>query len=305
MNIVIIGPGALGSLFSARLAAGGLHVTLLDHNSERATSLNNHLTLITDHQKRDIPLPITTDPSCLKQAELVILAVKAQQLPDLIPFVQDHIGSNSLILGLQNGISHLTLFADSAAGLAVGVTSQGATLIKPGSVRYGGDGPTAIGFLHATTENHSHTLNKTASTFSGAGLATEVVSNIKDRLWQKLLVNVGINGLTVLYDCPNGDLLKNPEAKARLSTLVEEGVNVAHLLGIDVGIDPVKRTLEVCQATGSNISSMLQDARNCKSTEIMAINGALVAEAKKLAIPVPENELLVQQVIQKTKTSGN
>jgi 2-dehydropantoate 2-reductase len=298
MNIVVIGPGALGSLFSARLTVSGQNVTLLDHNADRARALNNHLTLINTEQELVVNLPITADPTCLDQAELVILTVKSQQVADLLPFVQSRIGSGTLILGLQNGIGHIHLFKNAASGLALGVTSQGATLVKAGSVRHGGDGPTSIGFIYPPPANHTAMLQKTASTLSAAGLTTGVVLDIEDRLWQKLLVNVGINGLTVLYDCPNGDLLEIPEAKTRLITLVEEGILVAHRKGLDIGTDPLKRALEVCQDTASNISSMLQDARNGKPTEIMAINGALVAEAKKLAIPVPENELLVKQILE-------
>jgi 2-dehydropantoate 2-reductase len=124
-----------------------------------------------------------------------------------------------------------------------------------------------------------------------------VVDDIENRLWQKLLVNAGINGLTVLYDCPNGQLLEIPEASSRLRTLVEEGARIARHKGIDVGPDPVARTLEVCRDTASNISSMLQDVRLGRPTEIMAINGALLAEAKKWAIPAPENALLVSQIL--------
>ncbi|MEN8257150.1 MAG: 2-dehydropantoate 2-reductase [Thermodesulfobacteriota bacterium] len=304
MNIVVIGPGALGSLFSARLAAAGQNVTLLDHNAQRANALGNHLTLITADQERDVDLSITADPACLKQAELVILAVKSQQIADLLPVVQGLSGPERLILGLQNGIGHLHFFTDAASGLALGVTSQGATLVKAGSVRHGGDGPTVIGFLQPPPDRHGALLKKAATALSAAGLATEIVDDIKNRLWQKLLVNVGINGLTVLYDCPNGDLLKIPEARSRLIALVEEGVHVAHRKGIDVGTAPVGRTLEVCQATAGNVSSMLQDVRNGKKTEIMAINGALLSEAKKLAIPVSENELLVKQVLALKKPAG-
>ncbi|MBU0682071.1 MAG: 2-dehydropantoate 2-reductase [Proteobacteria bacterium] len=304
MNIVVIGPGALGSLFSARLAASGRIVTLLDHNPARALSLDNHLTLSTaTNEELRVDLPITTDHSCLKQADLVLLTVKSQHVVDLLAVVQNHITPDCLILGLQNGIGHLHFFEDSQAGLALGVTSQGATLLAPGHVRHGGHGPTAIGFLHPAPDKRVLKLIRAAAVMSTAGLATEVVDDIEDRLWQKLLVNAGINGLSALYDCPNGQLLEIPEARSRLIALVEEGVRIAHTKGIDVGADPVGRTLDVCRATASNISSMLQDIRNGRSTEIMAINGALLAEAKKLAIPTPENELLVSQVLAVEKSA--
>ena len=296
MNIVVVGPGALGSLFSARLALSDQDVCLLDHNQARARSLKNQLTLSTSKGNFDVSLPISADPACLKAADLVILAVKSAHIAQLLPFIESHSSPDALILGLQNGIGHIHFFEEARPLMALGVTSQGATLVKPGHIRHGGDGPTAIGFLNPLP-NQAPLLAKIASIMSAAGLACDVVNNIKERLWQKLLVNVGINGLTVLYDCPNGELLEINEAKERLIALVEEGVRVARMKDIDVGSDPVARTLEVCRATANNISSTLQDVRNGRTTEIMAINGALIAEAKKLAVPVPENELLTKQVL--------
>jgi 2-dehydropantoate 2-reductase len=191
-------------------------------------------------------------------------------------------------VGLQNGISHLPFFAESAAGLALGGDPQGATLLAPGHVRHGGDGPTALGFLQPATAGQNASLARATALLTAAGLTAQVVDDIENRLWQKLLVNAGINGLTVLHDCANGRLLEIAEARSRLMALVEEGVVLARHKGIDVGADPVARTLEVCRATAANISSMLQDVRNGRPTEIMAINGALVEKAKELAIPVPE-----------------
>ncbi len=266
MNIVVIGPGALGSLFAARLAASGQSVTLLDHNQARAEALNNHLTLSSADHQQGVDVIITANQACLDDAELVIVAVKSQHVGDLVHLATSRIQPGGLIIGLQNGIGHLHFFEDSAAGLALGVTSQGATLVKPGHVRHGGDGPTALGFLHPCPTQTSAMLAKAAAAMTAAGLATEVVDDIAARLWQKLLINTGINGLTVLYDCPNGALLDIADAKSRLITLVEEGARVARRKGIDVGPDPVARTLEVCRATAANISSMLQDVRNQRTT---------------------------------------
>jgi 2-dehydropantoate 2-reductase len=297
MNIVVIGPGALGCLFSARLAMAGGQVTLLDHDGARAEARANHLTLHSGPHHQRVELAITADPACLAWADLVLLTVKSAQVGDLLASVRCRVGPSCLIIGLQNGIGHLPFFADAAAGLALGVTAQGATLLAPGHVRHGGDGPTALGFLQPAPAGHRSRLADMAAALTTAGLAAQVVDDIENRLWQKLLINVGINGLTVLHDCPNGALLEQAEARRRLRALVEEGVRVARALGREVGPDPVGRCLEVCRATATNISSMLQDVRNQRPTEIMAINGALVAEAKKLAIPTPENELLVREIL--------
>ena len=87
-------------------------------------------------------------------------------------------------------------------------------------------------------------------------------------------------------------------ALARDQQLRELKNTIAQALHIETGKNPVQRCLDVCKATATNISSMLQDFRNQKQSEIMAINGALVQEAKKVGIATPENDLLIQRVQQ-------
>jgi 2-dehydropantoate 2-reductase len=131
---------------------------------------------------------------------------------------------------------------------------------------------------------------------TAAGLETEAVTDILDHIWGKLLINVGINALTAIQNCPNGHLLKSAELKKCLAGAVREAAEVAKAKGVCLTEDPVAATLEVCKATGKNISSMLQDVRNKRLTEIDAINGAVIAEARLLEIPTPINEELIRQV---------
>lgn len=292
MNTVIIGAGALGSLFAARLSQGGQQVILFDYNPGRASTINNSITLLTSKKEYTFTLPVTSDPSCLKQADLVLLCTKSSAVEQGLTLIKNNSLRQPITLGFQNGIHHIEPIAKMNQG-GFGVTAQGATLIKPGHVRHGGNGPTVIGNLSQDKEP----LKPIAELLSSARIPTKVSTEIESELWQKLLVNVGINGLTVLHQCPNGELLNIPAAKKRLLALVAEAQTVAHALGVKVGEDPAQRCLEVCKATATNISSMLQDFRRHKVSEIMAINGALVHEAKKVGIASPENDLLIHQVL--------
>jgi 2-dehydropantoate 2-reductase len=139
-------------------------------------------------------------------------------------------------------------------------------------------------------------LAAAAAAFNAAGLASEVVPDIRIPLWQKLLVNVGINALTAIYNCPNGGLLELPDARERLVAAVEEGALVAAAEGVILPGDPVAVALEVCRTTATNISSMLQDVRRRRLTEIGAINGAIVAMGERHAIPTPVNRELTAAI---------
>jgi len=295
MNIVVIGPGALGLLFAGRLAAGGQAISLLDHNPQRAAELDNHILLSEKSRTADIALTITADPAVLTRAELILLCVKSHQVAAVLSDMQPHLQANTVVIGLQNGISHLPLFQEQQGLMALGVTAQGATLLAPGKVRHGGNGPTFIGMARSGQDNSA--LTKIAALFSSCKLSCRISANINEKLWRKLFINCGINGLTVLHDCNNGKLLNIPIAKQRLRKLVSEAMAVANRLGIEYTDDPVAQTLEVCQATADNISSMLQDIRAGRATEIRAINGAVCLLAKEHGISTPENDLLVQEVL--------
>jgi 2-dehydropantoate 2-reductase len=131
---------------------------------------------------------------------------------------------------------------------------------------------------------------------AAGGLETEIVEDMQVQVWAKLFVNVGINALTAIHGCRNGDLLDMPAVRAQLVEAVQEATAVARALVIPIVADPVAATLEVCRATAENISSMRQDVQQQRSTEIDAINGAVVEHGHRLQIPVPINELLVSKV---------
>ncbi len=291
MHIVIIGAGALGSLFGARFSQARAQVVLFDHHAQRAAALHNRLILREKGQDQTLDLSITSDPAVLKQADLILLCTKSGDVDKGLALIRQYAPAQAIVLGFQNGIAHIDAMQTMPYG-GFGVTAQGATLLQPGHVVHGGNGPTVIG----TLSNQPIPLEPVAQLFTGADIPTTVSLDIKGELWQKLLINVGINGLTVVHQCTNGQLLLIPEARQRLIHLVEEGAMVARALDIDMHTDPVQRCLEVCKATSSNSSSMLQDFRKQKPSEMMAINGALVHEAEKLGIATPENKLLIQQV---------
>jgi 2-dehydropantoate 2-reductase len=300
MRTVVVGPGALGSLFAVRLfLAGGHEVRLLDHDPQRAALLNEQgFSFAADGERHRLALPVTTEPAAIAEAELLLLCVKAPAVAAALARLRPHWPPGGLLLAFQNGIAHLDHLAalPSSCCWGIGVTTEGANLSGPGQVRHGGHGITRLGFVASQPAARHRQLAAAAEAFSAAGLASEVVADIRVVLWQKLLVNVGINALTALYECPNGGLLTIPAARERLIAAVREAAQVALAQGITLPADPVATALEVCRATATNISSMLQDVRNRRPTEIGAINGAIVAIADRLAIPVPVNLELTKAI---------
>ncbi len=302
MHFVLVGPGALGCLLASMLARADhneeYRFTLLDHNAARAGKLTSQGILYEykDEQERAI-VPVSSSPTETGTADVVILCVKSYDIHACLGFCGPLLGPQTLLLFMQNGVAHLEkLPLIKNATPAYGTTTEGANLIGPGHVRHAGKGLTQFGFLGSVSEQAQQKLGRVNILFNRAGLKARVTEDILSRLWTKLMVNTGINGLTATLNCTNGELLTLPNVLERMARLVEEALDVTRACNIYVPEDSFEITKGVCVKTAANISSMLQDVRAQRKTEIDAINGAVVAAGRKHGIDTPENLLLVRQV---------
>jgi 2-dehydropantoate 2-reductase len=229
------------------------------------------------------------------KADLVIFFVKTYHTEKAVSDALSLEQSDTVFLTLQNGLGNEETICKqiSPNKVMLGVTGQGATLMGPGHIRHAGWAKTFIGELdHKVTERAS----QIAKTFQEAGIETEVSPNIHDLMWEKLLVNVGINALTALTEMKNGELLDHPETLRLMEALVSEAAEVAKRRGIRIQGNPMDLVKSVSEATRNNRSSMLQDFDYRRKTEIDAINGAVVKEAGLLGLPVPFNQMITDLV---------
>ena len=302
MHFLLVGPGALGCLLSSivtkGIAATGDRLTLLDHNAERAEYLTRQGIV---YQQGDICKTVlataTSNPQHLDAVDVVLLCVKSYDVAASLAFCRPLLTEKTLVVFLQNGISHLSMGDHlGKASAAFGTTTEGATLLGRGHVRHAGSGVTYLGFLHNPDDHEASLLEKTRAIFAAGNLQVETTGNVLARIWAKLFINVGINALTATLTCKNGELLTLPGIAERMRAAVLEAMLVARAEGIEVMDDPFLATRIVCSKTAENVSSMLQDIRNKRRTEIDAINGAIVAKGLYFGIKTPENGLLCCQV---------
>ncbi|MFC1524672.1 ketopantoate reductase family protein [Thermodesulfobacteriota bacterium] len=299
MKIAIIGPGALGCLLAVSLKAGtDCEICILDHNPERAKHLTKQgILLVQDIGETKYPVFVSSDANKIGPVDLVLLCVKSHHIPDALATADPLFRSGNLTIAFQNGIGHLDfLLSAMHFPWAVGVTTLGATLLAPGKVRKGGNGPTRFGFFNQDYENQQNVLQKTTVLFNSCGLETTIVPDIRETIWDKFIVNIGINALTAIHNIPNGKILESEQLGDSMQQAVHEAMEVATAKGITFSSDPLQTTKNVCKATAANISSMLQDVRMKRLTEIDAINGALVQEARLLGIDTPANTFLITEI---------
>jgi 2-dehydropantoate 2-reductase len=298
-RVVVVGPGALGCLLATALSRISGEVWMLDYDSRRAALLQHSgLTLERGGRLEHFAVQATADVRQIGPVPLVLVCVKSPALAQTLPSLRPLLTENTLLLAWQNGIAHLPVLLDAELPCVVGlaVTSLGAHLLGLGRVRFGGAGSTSLGLPGQVSQEARGALQGIAELFRSAGLEAVVEPDILAPVWNKLLVNVGINALTAIYNCENGALLRNGQALGLLRAAVLEAAGVAQVKGIGIAPDPVSRTIAVCRATADNISSMLQDVRSKRQTEIEAINGAVLEEARRLGVAAPVNAELFAAV---------
>jgi len=303
MRFAVLGPGALGCLMAAKLAEAvttfGDSLWVLDHNRERAEAIQ-HQGIIYEKfdKKKQYPIKACADPAVISRVDVLFLCVKSYDLKSALDFCRPLLASGTLIVFMQNGIAHLELQNQVGAAVPVyGCTSEGATYLGVGHTRHAGEGTTFLGCLgNPDMGAGRQMLDRAVSRLRTGGLSVSLSDTILVRLWAKLFINVGINALTAIHDCRNGDLLSLPEAVTEMRAAVSEAEHVAITKGIIVENDPYQTTINVCRSTAANISSMRQDVLKKKRTEIDAINGAVVREAELLGLSAPVNASIVKRM---------
>jgi 2-dehydropantoate 2-reductase len=297
MKIAVIGPGAMGCLFAGALARKGQEVWLLDKDPERAAKINSQgISCEGVSGSWKAVVKATSDPKQIKEVDLVIICVKTYDTKSAALSAKALLGPETSVLTLQNGIGNIELISEVVGPERVigGVTNLGATLLDVGKVRHAGKGETVIGRLDGSI---TVDLREIREAFIKSGFETRITRDIKNFLWSKLIINVGINALCAITRLNNGKLLDYETSRKILKNAVNEAVKVAKRKRIKLSYeDPLTKVEAVCEATCANVCSMLQDVLKKRRTEIDAINGVIVRYAEELNIPVPTNTMLVDLI---------
>ena len=292
MKTVIIGAGAMGSLFGGLLTEAGADVWLLDVWKEHVEVLQKTgLSIEWEGCRRIIPVNATTDVQKPGKADLVIIFVKSLHTQDAADTAAALLAKDGVVLTLQNGMGNGDILTETVGGRQVltGTTAHGATLLAPGCIRHAGKATTYIGMW---SEGDSHPAGRVAEFFTHAAIQTEMVEEIRPIVWNKLLVNIGINAITALTSIKNGQLLDLPQTRALSAAAVSEAATVARAQGIHIADNMIQQTVAIARSTTSNRSSMGQDIDAGRPTEISAINGFVVREAERLGMDAPVNRTL-------------
>lgn len=291
-KIMVMGAGAVGSLFGGLLADYGYDVTLVGRSAHVEAICKNGLK-ISGITNKIIKVKATTDPI---NADLVLLTTKSYDTKEAIKQIalkNDH--CDTIILSLQNGLGNLEDICRiiDEKNVILGITFLGSIFLGPGHIKHTGLGRIVLGELDNSISDRIELISEM---FNKSKISTEVTDDIFGRIWDKLIVNIGINAVAALSGIKNGQILECEETKWVMEEAIREAILVANIMGVKISDSLIEKTIDVAKKTAQNKCSMLQDFERNKRTEIDAINGAIVRLGKAHGINTPVNKTLYSLV---------
>ncbi|MBB5372535.1 ketopantoate reductase family protein [Acidocella aromatica] len=289
-NIYLCGLGALGTIYAKALAPFGLRVVA---DAARAARYRAEGVRVNGEE---VALSYLTPGENAPPADLVIVAVKWQNLPEAIESLRPFVGPETVILSLMNGIE-----SEIVLGRAFGMEKLlYAFVVEVDAVRQGQEvrysKAGTIVFGEARNETISPRVAAVKELFTKGGIACRVPQDMLRELWWKFMLNVGVNQLSAVlrmsYGAFAGETLRGlvREACGEVVSIAQaKGIG---LTGADVeAIFPILARLAPEQKT-----SMLQDVEAGRQTENGMLGESVLAMGQELGIPTPVNEMLVRLV---------
>ncbi len=297
MKIVIIGAGAMGCLYGAYLSRKN-EVIMLDAFKPQVDAINNHgVTVLeedgTEQHFDGIKAYLSGEYN--EVADLIIVFVKSTFSEDALQTNKKLFGDHTLVMTLQNGAGNDRKIEKYVAkkNVIIGTSKHNSVNMGDGKVRHSGHGATTIG---SNIEENAN-LEKIRAVLEEGGFEAEVTDDIQRIIWSKLFVNLSINTFTAITRSPIGSMIDNKYAWDFAEKMICEAVDVAEADGTHFSyMEVLNMVHHVCEDAGKGFSSMSQDVMNCRRTEIDAINGAIVQQAKLYNVPVPYNSLIVDLI---------
>lgn len=291
--IAILGAGSLGRLWAAALPPG--QVAFVPRPAQPGGQLSYRFR---PFQGPEYPVRIPwLIPS--HRPSLLLVATKAgDSLPALANTLPALPAETPIVL-LQNGLGSQQQVAERWPDRPVlaATTTEGANRPEADLTVHAGQGETRVGALNAATQNH---VTEVVRALAASGLTVHAEPDILGPLWQKLVINAGINAFTAILNCPNGQILDLVFYQQWIDPLCLEISRLLRAAGqLEQTPEALRGQIEVvAQKTATNSSSMRADVLAGRSTEIDFINGYLVRLGRQLGIETPVNQMLTERVQQ-------
>jgi 2-dehydropantoate 2-reductase len=298
MRIAILGAGAVGSYFGARLAQSGEEVVWFARGATLAALRSRGLGV--KSLKGDFVLPpqrATDRPAEVGRVDAVVLGVKAWQVPEAALALAAWLGPESLVLPLQNGVEAVDLLRRTLGPEPVvgGVCKIVCEVVEPGRVRHFGAEPRVElgpwrdpGADAARSERQRERCQRLERAFARAGVEARVHDDVRVAAWEKFLFIASLSAVGAVTGLTVGALRTRPETRELLKRAMEEVAALARASGVPLAPDVVARSLGFADGLAAeSTSSMQRDIAAGRPSELDSLCGAVVRLARERGLATP------------------
>ncbi len=289
MRIAVFGTGGVGGFFGGRLAQAGNEVVFIARGEHLRAILTNGLRV--DSIKGDFvifPAQASDNPAQVEPVDVVLVGVKAWQIPDAAQAMRPLIAEHTIVLPLENGVEApeqlaLVLGAEHILG---GLCQLSAFIAGPGHIRHVGIEPyVAFGEMDGHRSSRAERL---LQAFETAGVKAAIPADIQAALWDKFIFIAAVSGVGAVTRAPMGVYRSLPETRRMLTEAMQEILAIAKARGVKVPDDVVEKRLAFTDNSQPGVlASMHRDITEGRPSELMAQNGAVVRMGQALGVPTP------------------
>jgi 2-dehydropantoate 2-reductase len=297
-RVAIVGCGAMGSVYAALMATAGHEVHAISLWADHVAAINSKgLRVEGASGDRTVPLRASTTTEGIGICDLVIVATKAFDVEAAARACRPLLGPSTVVQSIQNGLGSPEKVAAivGADRVAVGVVGGfGASMRAPGHAHHNGMQMVRFGAFAGLPRD---ALDASAQVWRSSGFQVALFDDLRQMVWEKLIMNVAFSGTACLTGFPIGQIMADPNAWKVARACASEAIAVAGAAGIplDVG-DPIEHV----RALGGKIAharpSMLLDHLAGRRSEVDSINGAIPPLAATLGVPAPTNDAVASLI---------
>jgi 2-dehydropantoate 2-reductase len=289
MRVVVVGAGGVGGIVGGLLSRAGVDVAFVARGAQLAAMRERGLHVESVRGTFQLEeVEVSQDPASLAPADVVLVAVKAWQVPELAPKLAPLLARDGFVVPLENGVDSADTLARALGGDRVvgGLCHMLAWVEAPGMVRQ--DGEILRVILGERRGDASPRIEALARALRGAGVEAAVSDDVEAASWEKLVFIAAFGGVGAVTRAPVGVVRAIPETRSLLRTAMEETAAVGRARGVRVSPEAVPAALAIIDRLPPDATaSMQRDIQAGRPSELMDQNGAVVRKAGEAAVPVP------------------
>ena len=296
MRIAIFGTGGVGGYFGGRLAHAGEDVTFIARGEHLRAIRTNGLKVESQSGNFVVyPAKATDDVNDVGEVDLVVVGVKAWQVPEVARAMKPRVGPDTTVLPLQNGVDAVSQLVDELGPDKVigGLCRIVSFVVAPGHIRHAGFTPSIV--IGELDNRRTDRIAKIEQTFRRAGLEITIAADIQVALWTKFLFIASFSGVGALANAPAGVLRTDPKWREQILAAMNEIYRLAHARGIELPADSIDNAMAAINALPEEAtSSMQRDIAAGKPSELESQNGAVVRLARETGVEVPTHKVIYE-----------